>query len=77
LLEWNRVYNTTVADKRYLRTKEDLERFFAGTEVLAPGIVPAPDWRPDNPGYEPDDGDQARQIVLAGVGRLLGPAAMP
>lgn len=32
-----------------LRTREDVERFFAGFEILEPGIVPPDRWRPVGP----------------------------
>jgi SAM-dependent methyltransferase len=32
-----------------LRTRDDVERFFAGFDILEPGIVPPDRWRPDQP----------------------------
>lgn len=46
-----------------LRGRAEVERFFAGLEPLEPGIVPAPEWRPDRP-YRAPSG-----WLLAGVGR--------
>ncbi|MQY07725.1 SAM-dependent methyltransferase [Actinomadura macrotermitis] len=45
------------------RSRERLAGYFDGLELLEPGLVPAPDWRPDRP-YEPATG-----WLLAGVGR--------
>jgi S-adenosyl methyltransferase len=45
------------------RTQEQVARFFEGTELLDPGLVPASQWRPD-PGA-----DTAPRSVWAGVGR--------
>jgi SAM-dependent methyltransferase len=46
-----------------LRTKAEITELFAGFDLLEPGVVPAPDWRPDRP-YETPSG-----WLLAGVGR--------
>jgi hypothetical protein len=32
-----------------LRTRDEVERFFTGFDVLEPGIVPPDGWRPDEP----------------------------
>jgi SAM-dependent methyltransferase len=37
------------------RSRADTEAFFAGLELVEPGLVPMADWRPD-PGAEPDPG---------------------
>lgn len=47
-----------------LRGRAEVGRMFDGFELLRPGVVPAPTWRPDRPC--PD----ATAWVLAGVGRL-------
>ena len=48
--------------------REDVERFFTGTELVAPGVVAVPEWRPD-----PDTPSVHRHPVLrlavAGVAR--------
>ena len=46
-----------------LRTTAEITELFAGFDLLDPGVVPAPDWRPDRP-YQPPSG-----WLLAGVGR--------
>jgi hypothetical protein len=50
------------------RRAEDVERFFTGTELVAPGVVAVPEWRPD-----PDTPSVHRHPVLrlavAGVAR--------
>ncbi|HUA27303.1 MAG TPA: SAM-dependent methyltransferase [Streptosporangiaceae bacterium] len=43
------------------RTREEVERFFAGLELVEPGIVSTPRWRP-GPGVEPTD-DPAYAVV--------------
>jgi hypothetical protein len=45
-----------------LRTRDEVERFFAGFEILEPGIVPPEQWRPDRPA------DQDRFWLWTGVG---------
>jgi hypothetical protein len=42
-------------------------RFFDGLELVEPGVVPAPEWRPDSP-EEP----RAPTMAWAGVGRKRG-----
>jgi SAM-dependent methyltransferase len=49
-----------------LRGREQVARFFAGFELVEPGIVWAPQWRPD--AGELDDHPE-RSIMIAGVGR--------
>nr|WP_033258202.1 MULTISPECIES: SAM-dependent methyltransferase [Kitasatospora] len=48
-----------------LRSREQVLRFFDGLELLEPGLVTAPLWRPDQ---EPLDTD-AQVAIWAGVGR--------
>ncbi len=47
----------------HLRTPEQLRGFLAGLDLVEPGVVPTPLWRPE-PGTEP-----ARLNVYCGVGR--------
>jgi hypothetical protein len=44
------------------RSDKEITALFEGTELLEPGVVPAPEWRPDPPDLEGTD------TVLAGVG---------
>lgn len=46
-----------------MRDREEITAFFDGFELLEPGVVSAPDWRPDRPYRSPSG------WVLAGVGR--------
>jgi len=49
------------------RRREDVARFFAGLEMVEPGLVWTPLWRPETPedvGEEP-----ASAVIVAGVGR--------
>lgn len=65
-------YNELVSEIATTRPLDQIERFFAGTEIIKPGLVPAPDWKPDIPGYEPDLHDVARTPMVAGLGRVTG-----
>jgi hypothetical protein len=47
----------------YLRSPEQFNRFFAGLELVAPGVVPIVQWRPD------PDTEQAEIYSYGGVGR--------
>jgi len=49
-----------------LRSVPEVERFFTGYELLEPGLVPMPYWRPDTP--PGDDIDPAVLTGFAGVG---------
>jgi hypothetical protein len=64
-------YNSTVDETLTLRPVVEIERFFHGTELIAPGLVPVPDWLPDDPDDVPDEHDPARSVLVGGVGRLL------
>lgn len=64
-------YNEIVSEVATARPVAELERFFSGTEIIDPGLVPAPDWKPELPNYEPDLHDVARTPMVAGVGRLV------
>jgi O-methyltransferase involved in polyketide biosynthesis len=47
------------------RTREEILPFFAGLEILEPGLVPVQQWRPD----ERDPADPGETWLLGGVGR--------
>ncbi|WP_406439758.1 SAM-dependent methyltransferase [Streptomyces sp. NBC_01613] len=61
-----RVYNERAADHAGAtpRTHAEVTRFFAGTELLAPGVVELPDWHPG-----PEDGPAPGLPMWCGVGR--------
>jgi hypothetical protein len=46
------------------RTREQVARFFEGTNLVEPGLVRVEEWRP-----EPGTGDTGKSAVLAAVGR--------
>ncbi|WP_371664384.1 SAM-dependent methyltransferase [Streptomyces sp. NBC_00280] len=63
--EATRLYNESGAAPYYLRSPRQLAGFFDGLELLAPGVVPITDWRPD-PGTAAATGEV---IALGGVAR--------
>jgi S-adenosyl methyltransferase len=56
-------YNASGAVPYYLRSPEQFERFFGGLELVEPGVVPVPHWRPD------PDAEPAEIYSYCGVGR--------
>ena len=57
---WNNATSRLV-----LRDKKEIEGFFTGTDLMEPGVVIIPGWRPDR---ELDDVDRALDYGHAGVG---------
>ncbi|MEV7343399.1 SAM-dependent methyltransferase [Streptomyces sp. NPDC093544] len=49
-----------------MRSREDIARFFEGYDMVEPGLVPMPKWRPDT---APEDEDPFSFSGFAGVGR--------
>jgi SAM-dependent methyltransferase len=49
-----------------MRSREEIARFFEGYDMVEPGLVPMPHWRPDT---APEDEDQWAFSGFAGVGR--------
>jgi hypothetical protein len=43
------VYNRSVPTELHLRSRTEIQRFLDGFEVVNPGLVNAPLWRPDSP----------------------------
>ncbi|MEO3783247.1 SAM-dependent methyltransferase [Actinocorallia sp. B10E7] len=57
-------YDGTGAVPYKLRSRAQIEAFFSGLELVEPGVVPCPRWRP-----EVDFGDVPDSPTLCGVGR--------
>ena len=49
------------------RTREEITRYFAGLDIIDPGIVTLAHWWPDGP--PPTDLDPARRLMIGGIGR--------
>jgi hypothetical protein len=56
--------NQNVAQKRTYRDHAQVSRFFTGLDLVEPGVVPLPQWRPDS-----KDEARAPTMAWAGVGR--------
>ena len=64
------LYKRQTTSPFQLRTRPEVEQFFAGLELVEPGVVWLPEWRPA-PGDPVDFGDDpSRCGGFAGVGRL-------
>jgi S-adenosyl methyltransferase len=61
-----RIYNSRAADGQ-ARSREQIAGFFGDWELAGPGLVYAPQWRPDPPDDVPDD--PTKYWFLAGVAR--------
>lgn len=66
------VYAST-ANPATLRTYGQIRAFFDGTELLEPGLVPVPLWRPT----EPDPADPDSVWMLGGVGHKATNCVIP
>jgi S-adenosyl methyltransferase len=62
-----KVYNRSVATQVQLRSHAEILRFFDGFELVEPGVVYVPLWRPDSPEDVPSD--PAKFWCQIGVGR--------
>jgi SAM-dependent methyltransferase len=62
-----KVYNRSVATNIHVRPRADILAFFDGFDLVDPGLVYIPHWRPDSPADVPDDG--SRSWALVGVAR--------
>jgi SAM-dependent methyltransferase len=63
----NTVYLSRVSARGDHRSRTEILRFFDGFELVDPGLVYLPQWRPDDPADEV--ADASRYWLLAGVGR--------
>jgi SAM-dependent methyltransferase len=63
----DKVYKSSVPMRGGLRSRADILRFFDGFELVDPGLVYMPLWRPDSPADVPSD--PSKFWCLAGVGR--------
>ncbi len=61
------VYNRSVAARAAVRPRAAIERFFDGFDLVPPGLVYIPEWRPDSPADVPND--PGKFWGLVGVGR--------
>jgi S-adenosyl methyltransferase len=66
LAEAARQYRAGGAETYHLRSPEQLAGFLAGLDLVPPGVVPVPQWRPD-PGADPSP---AEAYSHCAVGRV-------
>ena len=64
---FEKVYNRSVSTNVHMRSREQILRFFDSFDLVDPGLVYMPQWRPDSPADVPDDPSQLWGLV--GVGR--------
>jgi SAM-dependent methyltransferase len=62
-----KVYNRSVSTQLHLRPREQIRRFFDGFDLVDPGLVYVPLWRPDSPTDVPSDPSPFQCLV--GVAR--------
>jgi hypothetical protein len=64
-------YRSRVAGQLSIRTREEIAGLFDGFDLVEPGLVWIPEWRPDSPADVPENPQQYWGLV--GVGRRSGP----
>ncbi|MEJ3743661.1 SAM-dependent methyltransferase [Actinomycetes bacterium KLBMP 9797] len=64
------VYKRQTATPLTVRTRDGIRRFFDGFELLEPGLVWQPEWRPEPTDPEHFRDEPERSRMLAAVGRL-------
>jgi hypothetical protein len=62
-------YNDSGALPYVQRTPEEIASFFDGLELVEPGVVSCPRWRPDPPPGSASDGPPAELDAFGGIGR--------
>jgi S-adenosyl methyltransferase len=65
------VYNEHVKESLSVRDLDSIMRFFDGTELVDPGVVPLPEWKPDSPDYDTDYRTSGRTMLVGGIARLV------
>ncbi|MFY9927722.1 MAG: SAM-dependent methyltransferase [Streptosporangiaceae bacterium] len=62
-------YNAQHGSRVYNFTREEVAALFSGVDIVPPGIVPAPAWRPEGP--QTSQAKDRKAMILAGVGRRV------
>src|ERR1035438_4698643 len=65
-----KVYQRSVPTQGRTRSRTEILRFFEGFDLVKPGLVYIPQWRPDSPGDVPSD--PSTFWFLTGVARKPG-----
>ncbi|GAA5195737.1 SAM-dependent methyltransferase [Rugosimonospora acidiphila] len=66
-LEVERIFNQTLGTGRW-RTHDEIMAYLAGLELIEPGLVPLPEWRPE-PGTKPSTQTDTYHTFVGGVAR--------
>ena len=66
------VHYKRVSSGATLRGRDEILRFFAGLELIDPGVVQVPYWRSDGP----VPADASKVWILGGIGRKPGPPSV-
>jgi hypothetical protein len=64
---FEKVYNSSVATRIQMRSRDEIAGFFDGFDLVEPGLTYVSQWRPDAPGDVPGDPSQFANLV--GVAR--------
>ena len=67
--DMQRAYNLNVAENTVTRSLSEISTFFHQWDIIEPGLVLMPDWRPDTPNYTPSPTDEARLVMFAAAAR--------
>ena len=62
-----KMYNRSVSTQMHVRSRAEILRFFDGFDLVDPGLVYVPLWRPDSPADVPSD--PGKYWCLVGAGR--------
>jgi hypothetical protein len=65
---FNSIYSNRVAATSVARTRDEIGSFFDGFDLVPPGLVWVPEWRPDSPADVPEN--PAIVAAVGGVGKL-------
>ena len=60
------LYKGSVQAQGRIRSRAEILRFFDGFDLVDPGLVYIPEWRPDSPSDVPDDPSKLWALVGAG-----------
>jgi hypothetical protein len=62
--------NQLMAQRVKPRSKDEVTAFFDGLDLVEPGVIRCPEWRPDNP-----EDAAGKSTMWGGVARKPGPVA--
>jgi hypothetical protein len=63
-MKGSHTWNGKIQQQLTWRTREQVARFFDGTDLVEPGLVPVEEWRP-----EPGSTDESKSPLWCAVGR--------